>query len=203
MNYKNSVKNLIRLINANFTDADIWGTFTYEPKKLPRTIEEAQAEMQKFIRRLKYYAARHGLPPLKYVYVTQFGTEGKRVHHHIVINFPDRDIAEKMWRNGARTHTRRLQADESGYEGLTRYIAKHPQGLKRYVTSKNLTKPQIYIADHKFTRRMVNKIAHGQINAVTVFENIYKNYNFVDYRCYTSEYVSGAYLYIKMLRRKQ
>ena len=29
LNYKNALKNVIRLVNTNFTDEDIWGTFTY------------------------------------------------------------------------------------------------------------------------------------------------------------------------------
>ena len=33
LNKKNALKNLIRLINTNFTDKDIWSTFTYEEKK--------------------------------------------------------------------------------------------------------------------------------------------------------------------------
>ena len=112
----------------NFTDNDIWGTVTYSPEKLPPSVESAQKEMAKYFRRLKYYAERHNFPPLKYVYVTEFDDDEekgkKRVHHHFVTNFPDRDVAERLWRNGARTQTRRLQADENGYEGMARYISK-------------------------------------------------------------------------------
>ena len=203
LNLKNATKNLIRLVNTNFTDKDIWGTFTYETKKLPNTIEDAQKEMSKFIRRLKYYASRHNFPDLKYAYVTEFEDDEekgkKRVHHHIVINFPDRDVAEKLWRNGARTQTRRLQADDSGYEGMVRYIMKDPKGTKRFVTSKNLEKPQVSIADCKFTRRKVNKIMNDELSVGTVFETMYYDkYKLVDYYKRTSEYVSGAYIYVKM-----
>ena len=205
LNQKNAVKNLIRLINTNFTDDDIWGTFTYEPSKLPKSVEDAQKEFAKFIRRLKYYAQKHNFPNLKYAYVTEFEDDpekGKhRVHHHIVINFPDRDVAERLWRGGARKQTRRLQADASGYEGLVRYITKDPRGAKRYVTSKNLEKPQITIADYKFTRRKVNKIVNGEISASSVFEQMYYNeYTMIDYVAKTSEYVTGAYIYVKMAR---
>lgn len=205
LNQKNAVKNLIRLINTNFTNNDIWGTFTYESSKLPKSIEEAQKEFAKFIRRLKYYAQKHNFPNLKYAYVTEFEDnpeKGKhRVHHHIVINFPDRDIAEKLWRGGARKQTRRLQADASGYEGLTRYITKDPRGAKRYVTSKNLEKPQITIADCKFSRKKVCKLTNGELSLYTVFENMYYNkYEVTDYTIKTSEYVTGAYIYVKMAR---
>ena len=207
LNATNATKNVIRLINTNFTDADIWGTFTYETKKLPATVELAQKEFAKFIRRLKYYAARNGFPPLKYVYVTEFEENEekgkKRVHHHIVTNFPDRDIAERLWRNGARTQTRRLQADESGYEGLCRYIMKDPRGTKRYVTSKNLKKPSVSVSDCKFTRRKIRRIVNGDANPQAVFEKAYKGrYRFTAFTVKTSEYTTGVYLYAKMIEKE-
>lgn len=208
LNEKNAVKNLIRLVNTNFTDKDIWGTFTYETAKLPKQVEDAQKEMAKFIRRLKYYAEKHNITePLKYVYVTEFELneeKGKhRVHHHFVTNFPDRDVMESLWRNGARKQTRRLQADDSGYEGMVRYIMKDPRGTKRYVTSKNLAKPTITIADYKFTRKKVNKIVQGDLSPYNVFEDMYNDkYKLVDVFSKTSEYVSGAYIYAKMIKRK-
>lgn len=208
LNAKNATKNIIRLVNANFTDKDIWGTFTYETKKLPPNIKTAQKEMAKFIRRLRHYGQLHNFPPLKYVYTTEFEEDEqkgkKRVHHHIVLNFPDRDIAEQLWRNGARKQTRRLQADDSGYEGMVRYIMKDPRGTKRYVTSKNLEKPQITIADYKFSKRKVNKIVKGEISAYTVFEQMYADkYSLTDYYAKQSEYVTGAYIYAKMYQKKQ
>lgn len=204
LNHKNATKNVIRLINANFTDADFWGTFTYETRRLPKTLPDAQKEMAKFIRRLKYYAERHHYPPLKYVYVTEFENDeekGKhRVHHHIVTNFPDRDVMEDLWRNGGRNQTRRLRADESGYEGLSRYVMKDPKGAKRYVASRNLQKPQITISDNKFTRRKVNRIYNETANRRATFEAMYKGYEMTQFYGKTSEYVSGAYLYVKMKR---
>lgn len=202
LNAKNATKNLVRLINANFTDNDIWGTVTYADEKLPSSIEQAQKEMQKYFRRLKYYAERHHFAPLKYIYVTEFEEDEqrgkKRVHHHFVTNFPDRDIAEGLWRNGARTQTRRLQADENGYEGMARYISKDPRGTKRYVTSKNLQKPQVTIADCKFTRRRVNRLVYGTLDKRVTFEKIYNGYRLLQFKSKTSDYVTGAYIYVKM-----
>jgi len=206
LNQKNATKNLIRLINTNFTDSDIWATFTYEARKLPKTVEEAQKEFAKYLRRLKYYAARHGFPPLKYVYVTEFEDDpdkGKhRVHHHVVTNFPDRDVAEKLWRGGARKQTRRLQSDESGYEGLTRYCMKDPRGTKRYVTSKNLKKPIITVSDAYITKKKIRKLAYGEVDAQNFFERLYKErYNFTSITAKSSQYIRGVYLYVKMRRK--
>lgn len=206
LNAKNALKYVIRLVNANFTDKDIWGTFTYETKKLPKTVEEADKVFANFIRRLKYYAQKNNFPALKYVYFTEFESDEKkgkhRVHHHIITNFPDRDVAEKLWRNGARKQTRRLQADESGYEGCVRYCMKDPKGTKKYKASKNLVKPIVTIADTKFTRRKVERIIKGETNAVEIFEKLYAGYDMIHYEHKFSEYVTGAYLYVKMSRRR-
>ncbi len=206
LNVKNAIKNVIRLVNTNFTDSDIWGTFTYETSKLPATVADAEKNFGNFLRRLKYYGKKHNFPALKYVYWTEFETDEKkgkhRVHHHIVTNFPDRDIAEKLWKGGARKQTRRLQSDESGYEGLVRYCMKDPKGTKRYKTSKNLKKPQITIADCKFTRKKIKRIVRGDNTPQSVFESMYGGYRVIDFKAKTSDYVTGAYLYVKMAKNK-
>lgn len=207
LNAKNSLKNVIRLVNTNFTDKDVWGTFTYEARKLPKSVGEAEKTFGNFIRRLKYYAQKHDFPPVKYIYWTEFEDDERkgrhRVHHHVITNFPDRDVMEKLWRNGARTQTRRLQADESGYEGAVRYCMKDPKGTKRYKASKNLKKPIVTIADTKFTRRKVNRIVRGDLNAPDVFEALYCGYDFTYMQYKISDYVSGTYLYVKMTRTRK
>lgn len=207
LNYKNAVKNIVRLVNSNFTDEDIWGTFTYETTKLPKSVAEAEKTFANFLRRLRYHGKRLGFPPLKYVFWTEFEDDEKkgkkRVHHHIVTNFPDRDLAERLWKGGARKQTRRLQADESGYEGMVRYCMKDPRGTKRYKTSKNLQKPQITVADYKFTRRRVNRLVRGDSDPHGVFEQMYKGYCLTAFTHKTSEYVTGAYIYAKMAKQKE
>lgn len=206
LNYKNAVKSVVRLINTNFTDSDFWATFTYDNAHLPKTYKQAQHEVAKFLRRLNHYGKTHHFAPLKYVYWTEFENDEKkgkhRIHHHIVTNFADRDIMEDLWGNGGRNNVRRLVADESGYEGMARYCMKDPKGLKRYVASKNLKKPQITISDTKFTRRKVNRIFYEKVDPTAVFENLYKGYQMTNINKKTSEYTTGAYLYIKMRRKE-
>lgn len=200
LNQKNAVKQAIRLVNTNFTDDDIWATFTYE--NMPVSVEAAQKEMAKYLRRVRYYCQKHDLPPLKYIYTTERGKKSKRIHHHIVMNFRDRDLAEKFWTHGSRPQTRRLSADEDGYEGLTRYITKHPESAKCYVASKNLQKPQITIADCKFTRRKVNKLANGKVDAQAVFAAMYgKQYQLAHFVAKTSDFVTGAYIYARLAKQ--
>lgn len=203
LNQRNSVKNLIRLINTNFTNNDIWGTNTYDDKNLPNSIEAAQHEMKKFFRRLDYHAKKRGYAPLKYVYVTEYEEGKTRLNNHYVTNFPDRDLAEKLWKGGARTQTRRLQADDSGYEGLARYITKDPRGAKRYITSKNLEKPKVYIADTKITKRQVYNLVTGGTTLSTMMSKIYTRHEYIDGEVRFSEIVDGTYIYAKLKRRTE
>ena len=208
LNYKNAIKTAVRLVNTNFTDNDYWATFTYDEKHLPKSVEDAEKLLQKFIRRLRCYARAHNYPDLKYFYTTEFNDSPDkpkiRVHHNVIFNFPNRDIAEELWRNGGRNSIRRLVADKDGYEGLVRYIMKDPRGAKRYVTSKNFVKPQITVADCKLTRRRVWRLVAGDVEPSTVFEPMYKNgYYLTRFSAKTSDYVTGAYLYARMYKKRE
>lgn len=202
LNDKNTKKNVIRLTNTNFTKEDIWATFTYDKEHLPSDPEQAQKDMQNYLRRLKRLIKKNDLPDLKYIYVTEYEEDEKkgkkRVHHHIVMNFRDRDIAEEIWDKGGRTHSRRLQPDDYGLEGLARYITKDPKNSKRYCSSKNLDKPIISVADSKLTKRKAEKIAKDENLAGEIFQKLYKGYTFKDIAIRYSEFVSGAYLYVRM-----
>ncbi|QNU67246.1 hypothetical protein EHE19_001480 [Ruminiclostridium herbifermentans] len=205
LNDKNTKKKIIRLINTNFTNEDIWATFTYDSKHLPGSPEQAKKDMQNYIRRLNRYVRKNKLPALKYIYVTEYEEDEKkgkkRVHHHIVMNFRDRDAAEKIWDKGGRTHSRRLQTDDYGLEGLARYITKDSKNSKRYTTSRNLEKPKITIADSKMTKRKAERIARDQNLASDIFEKLYEGYIFNDIDIKYSKFVSGAYLYVRMRQR--
>lgn len=209
LNDKNTKKRLIRLVNTNFTDSDIWATLTYENGRLPADHQQAKKDMQNYIRRLKRWLKKnHGTIELKYIYVTEYENDEKkgkvRVHHHIIYNFPDRDIAEDLWKGGGRSQTRRLKSDDFGLEGLTRYITKDKKKdpSKRYTVSRNLKQPKVTIADSKMTRKRGEKIALQEICAEEVFEKMYKDYSFNDIEVKFSEFVSGAYLYVRMKKKE-
>lgn len=202
LNDKNTKKELIRKIHSNFTKEDIWTTFTYDTINLPDSPDEAKKDMQNYIRRLKRHIKKNKLPELKYIYVTEYEEDEvkgkKRVHHHMIMNFRDRDAAEEFWTKGGRTHSRRLQPDDYGLEGLARYITKDPKNSKRYTTSRNLVKPKITIADEKIKKGKAEKIARYPNSANVIFEKIYKGYSFNDIEIKYSDFVSGVYLYVRM-----
>lgn len=205
LNNKNAVKRVIRLINTNFDARHIWVTLTYDKGHLPESYEQAKRDIQNYIRRIKRQMAKAGLGELKYIYVTEYAEPGpdvpkKRVHHHIVMNLTDRDMAEKLWHSGGRTQARRLQPDDYGLEGMARYITKDPKGFKRYSCSRNLKQPIVYESMHRFTKRKAEKLASDLDGAKEMFEKMYPKYVFNHLEIRYSQFVSGAYIYAKMRR---
>jgi hypothetical protein len=71
LNKKNSEKKVIRLINTNFEKDDLFITLTYEDGYLPDE-KTARKDIQNYIRRLKRYREKNGLPELKYIYSIGF-----------------------------------------------------------------------------------------------------------------------------------
>lgn len=201
LNDKNAKKHLIRLINTNFTDEDLAVHLTYTNKTLPRSEEEARRDVANYLRRVKHFRNKKGLPPLKYIAVIEFREpeeteKGIRIHHHIIMNSLDRDIAEQLWGKG-RANADRLKADEFGYEGLARYITKDPKGSKRWTQSKNLKQPTIKINDYKYSRKKVTEIASCPEDRYQ-FEKLYPGYTFNSCKSEVNDITAGTHLYIKM-----
>lgn len=61
LNDKNSKKMCERVISENFTDRDIWATFTYTDDNMPASMEVATKNMQNYIRRLNYQPEEAGI----------------------------------------------------------------------------------------------------------------------------------------------
>lgn len=103
LNDKNSKKMCERVIGENFTDRDIWATFTYTDENMPASMEVATKNMQNYIRRLNYQRKKQGLSNARYVYVTECSEKG-RWHHHIVMDGDvDMDTVEAVWNLGRKT----------------------------------------------------------------------------------------------------
>ena len=112
LNQRNAERKLTRLLNTNFTKRDIRFDLTYSDENYPETPENAQRQMQNFLRRVKRYRAKHNLPELKYVAVTEVGKENGRLHHHIVMSGGvDINTLAEIWGKGYTT-AKPLQFDE-------------------------------------------------------------------------------------------
>lgn len=226
LNWKNAVKNAVRLINTNFRKNDYFVTLTYKDGDLPNE-EQAKKDIKNYIAKLRRYIRKNKLPELKYMYSIEFIGEDERgrtkkirIHHHIIMNSViPRELVEDMWGKG-RADAKRLQPDEFGYEGVTRYITKkrklhqcneknkeEPEETdvrkfeKSWVSSKNLKKPKVNKATTRLTRRKAEHMAKNQNQLKELFEQLYNNkYIYNDSKTYLSDITGGFYIYARMRR---
>lgn len=101
LNDRRAKRYFIQLANSNFGVGDLVVHLTYAPEFLPESEEEAAKIVAKYLRRVAYLRKKRGLPPLKYLLVTQIGRKKDgthRIHHHILMNGGlDRDEVENLW----------------------------------------------------------------------------------------------------------
>ena len=206
INERYTRQRITRLINANFGAGDIWATLTYTPGQRPTGSEaakQARRDLQNYIARLKRRRKRAGLPPIRYIYVTELaGEDGQpvHVHHHIVMDGAlDMDAVEAAWGKG-RVNVRRTVPDEAGLTGLAQYIGKGKRHYKRWGRSQNLKEPRQTVADHRITPRRAQKIARNRALAAELLAKTYKGTRLLDIEVRYSAYVAGAYIHATMRR---
>ena len=206
LNDKNAKKHLIRLLNSNFTDNDLSVHTTYSRESLPTSLEEAKRNEVNYLRRINHNRKKSGMSPAKYIAIIEYhnpdGTDKRkkiRIHHHFIISGMDRDTAEQLWGKG-RANADRLKADEFGYEGLARYLAKDPQGAKRWTQSKNLKQPTIKINDYKFSKRKTEQLAMF-LEDRELFEKLYPGYTYTECKAKLNDFSATTQLYIKMRKK--
>lgn len=161
LNEKNSRKQCERVINCNFTNKDIWATFTYDEGHVPGSMEEAAKNMQNYIRRLNSHRKKKGLPNVRYVYTTEVSEKG-RYHHHIVMDGDmTMDEVEQIWTKGKRNQVRRLSKDKDGLTGMAMYITKEKKGKgqKKWTSSRGLKRPKETVNHYKFSKKDVQMAA--------------------------------------------
>ena len=221
LNDRRARRYFIQLANSNFGEGDLAVHLTYSPECLPDTYEEAHANAINFLRRVAYLRKKQGLPPLKYLLVTQMGRKKDgthRIHHHILMNGGlDRDEVEALWwkvkesRKQKRpavmygwANADRLKPNKKGIANMAGYIVQDSAGKKHWTQSQNLEKPWFKgTNDKKYTRRQLEKIAKLPINSQEYrefWEKKYKGWELVDSeRLYAEE--SGWYFYLTMRRK--
>ena len=224
LNDKNSRRYLVQLGNLNFGDDKkaIHVTLTYNPKYLPKTLEEAERKVTNYLRKVKYARKKAGLPPLKYILVTGCVTTSKnsdkpvRIHHHIIMNGGlDRDDLEDLWRErrkkgekkGVRTgycNADRLQAEEDGISSLCTYLVKQGGKKKKWSSSHNLKKPVSRTNDSRYSRRKLEKLAKDRPGR-DFWEKMYPGWTLTD-NVYGVQYeyndFTGWAVYLKLMKKE-
>ncbi len=211
---KNARRYFVQLLNTNFGKGDLNVTLTYNPEHLPDSIEAAQKEIAKFIRRVRARRKKEGLEPLKYIIVTECTSKDGvpiRIHHHVIMNAGlDRDTVENLWKtkNGdpiGFANADRLQPDEKhGLEALARYLTKagaRAKSQRRWSSSHNLEKPYSRNNDHRYSRRKVEKIAREEVNNPAFWEKQYPGYHLTEVKPEYNDY-TGWSIYLKLYRKE-
>ena len=204
-NEERSRLRLIQLVEANFTEKDVAIGLDYAGQE--PTPEKVDRDLKTFFEKVRRRREKYNLPKLKYICaiggdeMPAPGYSGKRPHAHVIMNGGiDRDELEQMWGHG-RANCDRLQPKDEGLGGISVYFTKQMQdrppkkGVKRYRTSRNLTKPVKRARDAKITNSRVRRIAYDFENqAKQVMEKLYPGY--VLQKCVVrySDIVPGVYI---------
>lgn len=143
LNDRRAKRYFIQLANSNFGVGDLVVHLTYAPEFLPESEEEAAKIVAKYLRRVAYLRKKRGLPPLKYLLVTQIGRKKDgthRIHHHVLMNGGlDRDEVENLWWETKGTKDRepimygwanadRLRPNAKGIASMAGYMVQDSAG---------------------------------------------------------------------------
>ncbi|KRM54605.1 rolling circle replication-associated protein [Lacticaseibacillus sharpeae] len=224
LNDKNARRYLTQLANGNFGENDLFVTLTYTDEYLPKTVDEAEKHVTKFLRRVKDKRKKLGLDPLKYILVTEYNEDEDghlttRIHHHLLMNGMDRDTLEGLWRermlvNGKTgmhklglVSTKRIDPDfdklRNGVEGLAMYMIKNPKGKKRWSSSRNLKRPVSRNNDHKYSRKRLRENAFDPAAGFIFFEKQYSGWKITAPIEYEKNPVTGEWsALLRLWRRK-
>lgn len=215
LNEKNAKRYFMQLVKTNFNKQDLHIVLTYKDEFLPDTIEEAENIVKNFLRRVNRRRKKEGLEPMKYVLVTEKGTENGRIHHHLIMSGGlDRRILQDLWsvrkvkgekqpRYLGKLDAHYLKPKRNGLDDLAAYLCKDPQGKKRWIPSKNLEKPISRSNDCKYSKREVERIAK-EFTDLAYWEKKYKGWTLTgdyDFKVVYNENV-GWSIYIRMCKKE-
>ena len=222
LNDRRAKRYFVQLALANFGTPgarDIVIHLTYAPENLPETEEGAHKIVITYLRRVAYLRKKRGLPPLKYLLVTQIGRKRNgthRIHHHILMNGGlDRDELESLWWKKKATKDKeavmygwanadRVRPSKKGITNLAGYMAQDSAGKKHWTQSQHLEKPYHYGPnDQKYTRRQIEKVAKLPEDCEEYrrfWERQYRGWELVDSERQYAEQ-SGWHFYLTMRRK--
>lgn len=199
LNDKNARKYFARLVNTNFTDDDYCITLTYTPESQPQDYESAHKDITNFLRRLNRQRKKQGMPNAKYVYVTEKKKNG--YHHHIIVD-SQLELTMKevnlLWGKSRRNDIKLLDTDEFGLTGIAFYLAKDPQGRKRWGSSRGLKKPTVKKNHYKFKRKDIRQAISCEYNLIDKLKKLYPQYTFTDVDIRYNEINAMFYIYARL-----
>ena len=146
--------------------------------------------------------------PFKYMYVLEKVTyqrgpfKGRdNWHFHIFMTGGlERSQVEALWKKGVRSNVDQFQPDRFGPEAMAKYMSKDPQGTKRFVCSRNMSRTykQPKVKDARFSAGHLAKLSQERCDDAQYWENKYKGYRFLRAFPRFNEYNGHWYLTVVM-----
>ena len=204
---------LEQLVLTNFSEDGLFFNPTWDSESLPKDEREAKRFVVNFLRRLKAYRKKNGLPDLKYIYKIERGKRSGRLHSHMILNCCDMPLGmlDEIWARGY-CYSSRLQCDASGCPGLAKYFCKgkdkdpeEDEDLGNtvgysWVASRNLEKPKRFSRDGRVSKRQAIEICTGEAPPKPTFERLYPGYELAEVRSMYNEINGGYYVTARMRR---
>ena len=204
-----------QLIHANADDLTLTLTLTYDDDFLPDGVEQIRKDIQNWIRRAGRLYKKNNAE-LKYIYVSQYGEERGRPHHHVLISGGvDEKELLKSWDMGIYSEVKKIEYNEKGAAGLAHYISRDMSAdldkpiiwRKRWSCSRNLKKNDISSRDGVFSQKDVKFIADNfaerdilSVSARDRLEKRYAGYTLCGVDLHVSGYNGDKYIYLKFYK---
>lgn len=218
INTRRALEHHIRKVNCNFDKSDYVIHATFNSEKRPLTRIEVDNAFRNYIKRINNKRKKLGLGRSRYMAVIEGGdgTE-KEVHFHIIMDGDlDRNILEDLWGKRGFANVDRLQPNEEGLTGLTKYMSKGHfeelieenednsekkiKGTKRWRTSKgNLREPVIEVNDNRFNKNKVRNMFKNEPSREEI-EKLYPGYTLTYFKAVWNEEYDQYYIDIRLRR---
>lgn len=223
VNARHARRTLAALANANFGPGDVLATLTYRPEDPTRPMDAraAKKDMDRYIRRVREWRKKHGLGPMRYIYVieTTNGPKwGRQYHAHLLTggDMTELDL-RRLWRElhkDARVQTDLVWDRPEGLTDWAGYVTKgddpdadgrqRVETAKRWYASRGLKRPTVTVADHKLSRTRAEKIARDMDDdGRRILAKVYPGYQVTDLVVRESEWLPGAYIYAVLARVRE
>lgn len=219
-NHKWSKRHFLQKVNANFTENDLHLTLPYFIRRLPKTLEDAERDLDNYLRRVNYLRAKRGYPPAKVMAVTEWqepDDNGKsvRFHHHVIISGDGltRDELEALWSDGRQkniferkrcgwANADRLHFDQDSLEALAKYLMKYPRRKKRWRQSVGLRQPvRPRPNDGRYTRTKVARLARERVDDTDFWNRQYPGWELNGPQVVAKYHEeTGWHMYLRMRR---
>ena len=146
--------------------------------------------------------------PFKYFYVieqivyqTGMFAGMPNYHFHVFMTGGlSTEQVEKKWHKGIEVNATRYKPEMFGPERAAKYIAKDPQGKRRFRHSKNCVKyTKEKIKDNVFKRKHLEKLCKERVDDKQYWERKYKGYQFLKsyplYNPYNDQWYCSVIMY--------